>query len=1520
MSPIAPYQNQQNPTQNETGLPNTPNTPPIIEKSGGGNAQNQTTSSSRDTVKAEEQRVAANEKKALIDVGSKERAARVKEEQRRKDFQNLLENVNTEKDKPTPLNFTELQPKPFVRPRTVDTRMCHQPQQRQDLAFDFLKFNNGKSFDQLFANLGDKTKPLSPADQKALVDFLAAGNPKNAQPQTKNNPLAQQPAETRVDDNKTLARRLLDANPQDALRLTDEIARQKNLTKNERTELVEELSDALRSQQKTFQANELLVGDALRQLDEDFQTKGAQPKDRAALSRNYALDLAMVDSYAAANFLERDAARIETNLKTLPANAPERETLSEYSQTARSLASNIKATKALSDSQAAEAKAQQETQPGLKRQNVSTNNMTGQWKSLARQTALNSVVRDGQFNRRVLELQDKIDGLYDDNKNGLKALEAVVNPNSNQPFDARAVELYRSETKRIGSLPNTKDISLVLLKEGTVKGKNTDGNRPFGNADLAIARTYEQNGELKTTLTALTKPRNASYGIVQIEVSPNDILVRTNAKHLVDGTKPERIDSIAGVSDVDKDERFRKIGSRYEPLTNAEFQRHLHLRGNENRILNGAALKNEIGMALGLTPNNPTKNDLDETALKAGNWNLFTGKEAESIKKIEAQIRVTAHGDPNSKQPVTMGVTPAFLFSENANGLIKIPLLRVQSQNGQQKIVEPAGGEPRIYDSFENWKNETKLPPGKLSYFANGQNTAKPDGSPNIVTENDFRNGFWDKAGRVFDNVVVPVVGVAATVGSFFPLTAPVAIPTLAAVSTYGVGRAGLNLYDLYSHGQSLNPLTSSEARSNIIDLGANLAGLRALRAASKVGPLVKEMNAAEEAVRTASKTGATFEQFSSLTVKAERLRQEVQVASQIARGRGILAQYLATTGIANSTVDLVENWDKLSGTDKIRAVGQIGFWGGLTAVGARQAGGLRNLYGLNDIRQSVSNFKENSARTTTALNETLKTFGKDNRYFKPDMPTGELYADPFLLRTMLSAGKNLLYASEVGVRGFSKFKAEMQKSYLGKVGSTNQEMRMDIHTSKRYRTAAELNGFKVDEIGIARAHDEAPIGMKPEIKELRKSLESPQAKEAFDVMFAERISDPRNIEQTTGFKKQIEDTYLKNGKFDEPALIKDYRTGITAEVQRLQQLRTDFVTKQLNNPNVKQAVKLNGEDVVMQAYERFEVQKADPKNSLRVDTFTDYLRAIKLPNSVKSTNKSLNEEIPGFKNLKSLYEQNRTILQKSNPSLSALYEAHLKGTGDPKLKHVFDAVGEVLHGTNPAVKGLFKEKHNGDKNYENTRSKLSGTINEGIAKSLTSYDDMVAIFRAIDASPGSLTQVKSTNRGSIFEEFYNLKMAANGTNPRNDVRKPSNLPTPEGETQPDRYIANQNTLINLKSSERGVKADEISRDFQLIIAGRREFADKKGKIFDAVTKMRENAGITASSDNPPLTYGYVHVTDGKTKAIDAARGTFATIAKLSGSDKSLFKVYYVDEAGVIHQLTASDKSIVVGKTLDGSN
>ena len=288
-----------------------------------------------------------------------------------------------------------------------------------------------------------------------------------------------------------------------------------------------------------------------------------------------------------------------------------------------------------------------------------------------------------------------------------------------------------------------------------------------------------------------------------------------------------------------------------------------------------------------------------------------------------------------------------------------MPLYRVESADGRTQFVDynPATGESRTYRDFEDWRGNNKLPPGQMTYAANGHLTAGADGKPQLVTENTpgTPDTFWENWGQ-------PVLDGAALVGGVVLIGAAIVgsggtalIIGGAAVGVYGAARGGEVLVDRGTHGQTLNPIESAEARNAWINVGASVVGLAAagssLRLASAAGRAGSGLDDAANLARLAN----------------------------TARGANVAAQYADTAAIVDTGYSLAANWDRLTPQQRVSALAQMAFWSGGTAVAARQSGGVSNLYGVGDFSQAMASTNQwlrSQLPTGTEIKQVLGQIG----------------------------------------------------------------------------------------------------------------------------------------------------------------------------------------------------------------------------------------------------------------------------------------------------------------------------------------------------------------------------------------------------------------------------------------------------------------------------------------------------------------------------------------------------------------
>ena len=361
-------------------------------------------------------------------------------------------------------------------------------------------------------------------------------------------------------------------------------------------------------------------------------------------------------------------------------------------------------------------------------------------------------------------------------------------------------------------------------------------------------------------------------------------------------------------------------------FTAPTFTQYLELRGDQAQSLSGAAMRNDIGLAMGMPVTRAPSTPADEAAMGRGEFDFFDGDAGNAVRAIENQITQAGGAD------VRVAALPVTVASQE-HGLIQTTVWRVETANGQEKFVDynPATGEARTYANFDDWKRNNKLPPGEMTYARNGHLTAGADGKPQLEKANTPST-----VDTAWESWIKPTLDGAAMVGGVVLLGAVVVgtggtalVVGGALLGGYAVATGGAELIDRGTHGQSLG-LDNAQARNAWLNVGAGALSLGAMGSS----------------LRLASAAG-----------RAGSLDDAAQLArmAQTSRGLNVAAQYADTAAVADTGLTLAANWDRLTPTERTQALAMMAFWSAGMGISARQAGGVGNLYGVADMSNAIS-------------------------------------------------------------------------------------------------------------------------------------------------------------------------------------------------------------------------------------------------------------------------------------------------------------------------------------------------------------------------------------------------------------------------------------------------------------------------------------------------------------------------------------------------------------------------------------
>lgn len=328
-----------------------------------------------------------------------------------------------------------------------------------------------------------------------------------------------------------------------------------------------------------------------------------------------------------------------------------------------------------------------------------------------------------------------------------------------------------------------------------------------------------------------------------------------------------------------------------EEIAKPKSDRLAQLRGTTPVALQGTDLENTVGFSMNFPPKAPPANETPEAraqreqAMARGEYDAYADTPgAEHIAKVTSAIRA-AGGEP--PEVTVLNVQ----FTSKQEGIVDLPLYRVKNPEGD-RFVDNLG---RTYSSFEDWKTSNKLDSGTMTYPKNGEAKSPPELESAATPRTVDTTGEYVREGANYAALIGgTVAGVAIIAGSGGTLAPIVAT----GAGLYGAYNGAESLYDRSTHGQSINPLTSSEARSEWVNVAAGTL--------SGVG-------------------GGASSLAARLTTQGSKYSSAASTAASFFNTGALVADTAAAT---DAGVTLARNWDKLSTGERLQLGLSVGFWG----------------------------------------------------------------------------------------------------------------------------------------------------------------------------------------------------------------------------------------------------------------------------------------------------------------------------------------------------------------------------------------------------------------------------------------------------------------------------------------------------------------------------------------------------------------------------------------------------------------
>lgn len=340
------------------------------------------------------------------------------------------------------------------------------------------------------------------------------------------------------------------------------------------------------------------------------------------------------------------------------------------------------------------------------------------------------------------------------------------------------------------------------------------------------------------------------------------------------------------MTEVDKD-HWKQLA---KDLASKYMNRGGKLKGDEPEYIGGTGLLNTIGIALQVEFSDPeTWTKAEETDALNGNLCIFKGQSRAAIDVVANKIKEEC---PNQSELYYITVLPIEYYYEGK--LYSLALFRFKcDDNSDWKFLDNLG---RVYYSFDDWKNNNKLPYGEVLY---------PDeGILQMNESNKVSLNFgWTPEASITTQVLektdvaVAVVGFLGGLAAVF-LTGGLALPLIVAgAAVYNSARTVDHLVDRYEHDESIDPIHNAAARTLFLGLAANVLSLSAMGAAFRVTQLAQEGMA---------------------------ISNGFKIGVDIIHGASFFANSMA---VANSTMYMIDNWEHMSKLDVLMQLASMAFW-----------------------------------------------------------------------------------------------------------------------------------------------------------------------------------------------------------------------------------------------------------------------------------------------------------------------------------------------------------------------------------------------------------------------------------------------------------------------------------------------------------------------------------------------------------------------------------------------------------------
>ena len=444
---------------------------------------------------------------------------------------------------------------------------------------------------------------------------------------------------------------------------------------------------------------------------------------------------------------------------------------------------------------------------------------------------------------------------------------------------------------------------------------------------LAAVNTSPNAGENKESREAMAARLE---GMMATEGGRSLFFKETIRPDLRQWSITKAIDAGWTAGDVAKGWESNVVGFAFARQVNKDYE---HLGRDPLALPTGegknAALRNFVGLSLRIPADQqPPANETvaAEQARLAQGFNVqYYGPNAQ----IDAVVRRI---EEKSGKVASVSVVPVTVTNAE-HGVAVFSVFKFQGADGQTYYTDERG--KKVYTGFADWQANNDLPKGRMTYATHmdpSRASSAESSTTTLRTENtpDVVDTTWERVLQIGDGVATAagIIGGAVVIGGMVVGTGGLgAIPLIAGGAAVGGGvwhgaRGAGRLYDDSQHGVNIWDPTNPEVRGNWIDVAAGTLSVGAFSGA----------------------------------VRLARSGQQVSAgAARFVAGMQLGANVVDTVAIADQSVQLAQNWEKMSGMQRTNAILNIAFWGGMMTATTRASGGsLADAYSFAKLKNQL--------------------------------------------------------------------------------------------------------------------------------------------------------------------------------------------------------------------------------------------------------------------------------------------------------------------------------------------------------------------------------------------------------------------------------------------------------------------------------------------------------------------------------------------------------------------------------------